>query len=102
MSRIWASKALLCACQTKATAPPSSEISSTARVSPTTATLLPNTLEAPTLLPSPSPTRPSPTDTPLLKVETAMDHLPLTITILYNNVTYDPLVGDHLGLLRPG
>jgi 7,8-dihydropterin-6-yl-methyl-4-(beta-D-ribofuranosyl)aminobenzene 5'-phosphate synthase len=72
---------ILCACQPSTTRSFSSEVSSTTVVVITSTTSPPTTPENMTLTSVPSP--PSPGETPI-------EHSLLTITILYNNIEYDP------------
>ena len=77
---------ILCACQPTTTLISPSEIPSTVGVIPTDTT--PPT-EAPEN-PTPIPITPSPMDIPPTETEMTMEKPSLTITILYNNVGYDP------------
>jgi 7,8-dihydropterin-6-yl-methyl-4-(beta-D-ribofuranosyl)aminobenzene 5'-phosphate synthase len=86
---------ILCACQPTATHSIPSQVPSTdvtgiaSPISPT------NTPENPT--PTSNPTLTSPTDTPMVETETSMEKSSLTITILYNNVGYDPALETSWG-----
>ncbi len=79
---------ILCACQPATTHSVPSQIPPTNAEGIDSTTSPSNTLEVPTL--TPTPTLVSPTDTPPVETEITMEKPSLTITILYNNVGYDP------------
>ena len=79
---------ILCACQPTTTHSIPSQVPPTSVEGIDNTTSPSNTPEKPTL--TPIPTLASPTDTPPIETETTMEKPSLTITILYNNVGYDP------------
>jgi 7,8-dihydropterin-6-yl-methyl-4-(beta-D-ribofuranosyl)aminobenzene 5'-phosphate synthase len=76
----------LCACQPTATPTSPPEIPSTVGVVPTSTAPPTDSPEIPT----PIPATPPPSDIPPTETEMIMEKSSLTITILYNNVGYDP------------